>query len=211
MESSLTLGSIIALFGSMIVLAFIPSVSVLVVSARSAASGFTHGVFATIGIVAGDIIFIILAIYGLSVLAELMGSRFSLIKYLGGAYLIWLGIKLWRSGPNTGEVDNNIEPSLLSSFLTGLFITLGDQKAILFYSGFFPAFLDLSSVSLADTGIIIVIATLAVGGAKLVYAYMADRASLLLSNSSATKIINIVAGTVMVGVGVLLVVKTFYI
>ena len=207
----MTLGSIIALFGSMIVLAFIPSVSVLVVSARSAASGFTHGVFATIGIVAGDIIFIILAIYGLSVLAELMGSRFSLIKYLGGAYLIWLGIKLWRSGPNTGEVDNNIEPSLLSSFLTGLFITLGDQKAILFYSGFFPAFLDLSSVSLADTGIIIVIATLAVGGAKLVYAYMADRASLLLSNSSATKIINIVAGTVMVGVGVLLVVKTFYI
>lgn len=209
MESSLTPGSIAALFGSMIVLAFIPSVSVLVVSARSAAGGFTHGVFTTIGIVVGDIIFILLAIYGLSVVAELMGSRFSLVKYLGGAYLIWLGIKLWISKPGTGEVENNIEPSLLSSFLTGLFITLGDQKAILFYLGFFPAFLDLSSVSLADTSIIILIATLAVGGAKLVYAYMADRASLFLSSSSATKIINIVAGTVMVGVGVLLAVKTF--
>jgi threonine/homoserine/homoserine lactone efflux protein len=194
----------------MIVLAFIPSVSVLLVSARSAASGFTHGVFATIGIVVGDIIFIILAIYGLSVLAELMGSRFSLIKYLGGAYLIWLGIKLWRSSPGTEEVEKNIEPSLLSSFLAGLFITLGDQKAILFYSGFFPAFLDLSSVTLADIIIIIVIATLAVGGAKLVYAYMADRASLLLSSSHATRIINIIAATVMVGVGVLLAVKTFY-
>ena len=85
MESSLTLGSITALFSSMIVLAFIPSLSALVVSARSTANGFTHGVFTTIGIVAGDIIFIILAIYGLSVLAELMGSRFSLIKYPGGA------------------------------------------------------------------------------------------------------------------------------
>jgi threonine/homoserine/homoserine lactone efflux protein len=209
MESSLTLGSITALFSSMIVLAFIPSLSALVVSARSAANGFTHGVFTTIGIVAGDIIFIILAIYGLSVLAEIMGSRFSLIKYLGGAYLIWLGINLWRSKPGTGEVVNNIEPSLLSSFLTGLFITLGDQKAILFYLGFFPAFLDLSSVSLADTSIIIVIATLAVGSAKLVYACMANRASLLLSSSSATKTINIVAGAVMVGVGVLLAVKTF--
>jgi len=209
MESSLTPGSIAALFGSMIVLAFIPSISVLVVSARSAACGFTHGVFTTIGIVVGDIIFILLAIYGLSVLAELMGSRFSLVKYLGGAYLIWLGIQLWISKPGTGEVENNIEPSLLSSFLAGLFITLGDQKAILFYLGFFPAFLDLSSVSLADTSIIILIATLAVGGAKLVYAYMADRASLLLSSSTATKIINIVAGTVMVGVGVLLAVKTF--
>jgi threonine/homoserine/homoserine lactone efflux protein len=210
MDSSLTLGSIAALFGSMIVLAFIPSVSVLVVSARSAASGFIHGVFATIGIVVGDIIFIILAIYGLSVLAELTGSRFSLIKYLGGAYLIWLGIQLWRSKPDTGEVANNIEPSLLSSFLAGLFITLGDQKAILFYLGFFPAFLDLSSVTLADTGIIILIATLSVGGAKLVYAYMADRASLLLLSSRATRIINSVAATVMTGVGVLLVVKTFY-
>ena len=97
----------------------------------------------------------------------------------------------------------------LSSFLAGLFITLGDQKAILFYLGFFPAFFDLSSVSLADTSIIIVIATLAVGGAKLVYACMANRASLLLSGSSATKTINIVAGAVMVGVGVLSAVKTF--
>ena len=137
MESSLTPGSIAALFGSMAVLAFIPGISVLVVSARSAANGFTHGVFVTIGIVTGDIIFIILAIYGLSVLAEFMGSHFSLIKYLGSAYLIWLGINLWKFKPGTGEVENNIEPSILSSFLTGLFITLGDQKAILFYLGFF--------------------------------------------------------------------------
>jgi threonine/homoserine/homoserine lactone efflux protein len=89
-----------------------------------------------------------------------------------------------------------------------LFITLGDQKAILFYLGLFPAFLDLSTVSLADTSIIILITMLAVGGAKLVYAYMADRASLLLASTGATKIINFAAGTVMVGVGVLLVVKT---
>ena len=77
------------------------------------------------------------------------------------------------------------------------------------YLGFLPAFLDLSSVTLADTGIIIVIATLAVGGAKLVYACMAVRASRLLSSPSATRIINMVAGTVMVGVGVVLAVKTF--
>mgnify|MGYP001823379767 CR=1 FL=1 len=77
------------------------------------------------------------------------------------------------------------------------------------YLGFFPACLDLSSVTLADTGIIIVIATLAVGGAKLVYACMAVRASRPLSSPGATRIINMVAGTVMVGVGVVLAVKTF--
>jgi threonine/homoserine/homoserine lactone efflux protein len=208
MESSLTPGSIAALFGSMVVLALIPSISVMAVSARSATCGFTHGVFTTIGIVTGDIIFIILAIYGLSVVAELMGSHFSLVKYLGGAYLMWLGIKLWISGSRTAELENNIKPSLLSSFLAGLLITLGDQKAMLFYLGFFPAFLDMSSVTLADTSIIILITALAVGGAKLVYAYMAYRASLLLSNSRATKIINLAAGTVMVSIGTILVVNT---
>lgn len=208
MESSLTFGSLTALFGAMTVLAFIPSVSVLVVSARSAACGFIHGVFTTLGIVVGDIVFIILAIYGLSVLAELMGSRFSLVKYLGGAYLIWLGITLWSSKSDTEKIKNNIEPSLLSSFLAGLLITLGDQKAILFYLGFFPAFIDLSSVTLADTSIIILIATLAVGGAKLVYAFLADRANLLLASSGATRIINIVAGTVIIGVGVFLVLNS---
>ncbi len=208
MESSLTAGSTAALFGAMAVLAFIPSVSVLVVSARSAACGFTHGVFTTLGIVVGDLVFIILAIYGLSMLAELMGSRFTLVKYLGGAYLIWLGIALWRSKSNSDGINANIKPSLLSSFLSGLLITLGDQKAILFYLGFFPAFLDLSTVSFVDTCIIMLIATVAIGGVKLGYAFMADRASSLLTKSSATKIINMAAGTVMVGVGALLVIKT---
>ena len=207
MHSSLTFSSIVALFGVMAVLAFIPSISVLAVSTRSAASGFTHGVFTAIGVVVGDIVFIILAIYGLSVLAELMGSRFVLVKYLGGAYLIWLGIALWRSKSKAEGVEGNTESSLLSSFLTGLLITLGDQKAILFYLGFFPAFVDLSRISYFDTSIIIVIATVAVGGAKLVYAYMADRASLFFKSSRANKGINIAAGSVMIGVGVFLIAR----
>jgi hypothetical protein len=66
----------------------------------------------------------------------------------------------------------------------------------------------MSSVTLADTSIIILITALAVGGAKLVYAYMAYRASLLLSNSRVTKIINLAAGTVMVSIGTILVVNT---
>ncbi|GMR20933.1 MAG: LysE family translocator [Gammaproteobacteria bacterium] len=207
MQSSLTFSSIAALFGVMVVGALIPGVSVLAVSARSAASGFIHGVFTTIGIVAGDIIFILLAIFGLSVLAETMGGLFVLVKYLGAAYLIWLGVALWRSNSKVVEAERVIESSLLSSFLTGLFITLGDQKAILFYFGFFPAFLDLSTISYFDTGIIIVMATVAIVGVKLGYAFMAVRANLFFKNSNAMKRINIVAGTVMISVGIYLVAR----
>ena len=84
----MTFGSSVTLFGAMVVLALVPGVSVLAVTTRSAASGFIHGVFTTAGIVVGDIFFIILAIFGLSVLAGAMGSLFVLVNYLGGAYLI---------------------------------------------------------------------------------------------------------------------------
>jgi threonine/homoserine/homoserine lactone efflux protein len=202
----MSLSNIVALFSAMVVLAAIPSVSVLAVSTRSATSGFIHGVFTTIGIVLGDIIFIIIAIWGLSFLAETMGNLFVIIKYLGGVYLIFLGVKFFRSKSKDLDTGKVIETSLLSSFLTGFFITLGDQKATLFYLGFLPAFVDLSQVSVFDTGIIIAIATVAVGGVKLGYAFMANKARLLIS-SQITKGLNIVAGCVLIAVGVFLIIK----
>jgi threonine/homoserine/homoserine lactone efflux protein len=207
MESNLTLTNIAALAGIMILGALVPSVSVLAVSSRSAALGFAHGALTSAGIVAGDIVFILIAIFGLSVLADLTGSHFALIKYFGAAYLIWLGIMLWRSKPKTDGVEESSKTSMPSSFLLGLLITLADQKAILFYLGFFPGFIDLSTLSLADTGIILVIAAVAVGGPKLLYAFMAGKAGLIFRNSKATRAINIAAGSVLVGVGVFLVAK----
>jgi threonine/homoserine/homoserine lactone efflux protein len=207
MESSLTLTNIAALAGIMLLGALVPGVSVLAVSARSAAFGFAHGVLTSVGIVVGDIVFILIAMYGLSVLADLMGSHFALIKYLGGAYLIWLGIVLWRSKQKAHGGEKSSKTTMRSSFMTGLLITLADQKAILFYLGFFPAFMDLSRLSPADTGIILLIAIVAVGGPKIFYAFMAERATLIFRNSKATRAINIAAGGVMVGVGVILVAK----
>jgi threonine/homoserine/homoserine lactone efflux protein len=206
MQSSMTLSSIVALFSAMVILASIPSVSVLTVSTRSATSGFIHGVFTTMGIVLGDIVFIVISIWGLSLLAETMGGLFGFIKYIGGAYLIFLGIGLLRSKSNNLQTEEIVKSSLLSSFLTGLLITLGDQKATLFYLGFFPAFLDISQITYLDTGIIIAIAIVAVGGVKLCYAFMADKARLLF-NSHIRKKINTVAACVMIAVGVFLLTK----
>ena len=203
----MTFGSSVTLFGAMVILALVPGVSVLAVTTRSAASGFVHGAFTTVGIVVGDVFFIILAIFGLSVLAGATGSLFVLVNYLGGAYLIWLGIVLWWSKPKTVEEGGVTESSLLSSFLAGLFITLGDQKAILFYLVFFPAFVDLSTLSYLDASIIIVIAIVAVGGAKLAYAFMADRARLFFKRPVAIKRINMAAGSIMIAVGVFLLAK----
>lgn len=203
MQTSLTFNSTITLFSIMLVGALAPSVSVLTVSTRSAASGFIHGIFTTLGIALGDVIFILIAIFGLSFLAETMGDLFVLMKYLGGCYLIWLGITLWRSKSKPIETEKIADTSLFSSLLAGLFITLGDQKAILFYLGMFPALIDLSALSYVDTAIIILIAIIAIS-TKLGYAFMADKTRLLLQHTILIRRINIFAGTVMVGAGIYL-------
>lgn len=206
-ELSLSPATIMALLGTLLVLALIPSVSVLAVSARAAAFGFTHGMFTAIGIVVADIIFILIAVYGLALVSELMGAEFRWIQYIGGIYLLWLGLSLWRTQPGARSADQVKNSSLGSSFLTGFLITLGDQKAILFYLGFFPAFIDLDQMTTADTLIVILIAVIGVGGAKLVYAYLADRASLLFNDSRAVRGINMLAGGIIMLVGVALLLK----
>lgn len=185
----------------MTLLALVPSVSVLAVSARAASFGFRHGVYVTLGIIAGDTVFIVLAIFGLHLLVEAMGDAFVFIKYLGGVYLIWLGIRLWRSGAGATTEQVQADTSVTSSFMTGLLITLGDQKAILFYLGFFPAFMDLRALTVLDALIVIAIAAVAVGGVKLAYAYAASRAGALIG-AKVGRTLNIVAACMMIAVGV---------
>jgi threonine/homoserine/homoserine lactone efflux protein len=204
----MTFTSIFALFGAMFALAIIPDTSAIAVVARSIGSGFTHGLATTVGIIIGDLVFIIFAVLGLWFLAETMGNLFVLVKYLGSTYLIGLGISLWISKSKAVEVEGIKENSWVANILCGLFITLGDPKAILFYISFLPAFVDLSTISIFDTGIIMVTAILVVGWAKLTYAYMADKARLLFISSKVQKRMNITAGSVMICTGIFLVVKT---
>ncbi len=208
MESSLSPSAIAALFGAMVILALVPSVSVVTVSTRSAAYGFIHGVFVTVGIAVVDILFILIAILGLSVLAESMGSLFLIVKYLGGGYLIWLGFMLWRSKLDDVHIDGSKKSSLLSSFLAGFFITLGDQKAILFYFGFFPVFFDLAILSSLDVSMIIAVMLIALVSAKLGYAYLADKTRFLFRNDRLRKRMNIAAGSILMSAGIFLVATT---
>jgi threonine/homoserine/homoserine lactone efflux protein len=179
---------------------------VLLVISRSAASGFIHGVLAALGIVAGDIIFILIAILGLSLLAETMGDLFVLVKYLGGAYLVWMGISLLRAKQGELKAGKNGSAAMSSSFFSGLFFTLADQKAILFYLGFFPAFINLSSLTLADTVVILSITLFAVGSVKVAYAFMADSATSLFTDR-VKRGLNIASGGLMLAIGLFVVVN----
>lgn len=204
----MTPAMIAAMFSVMLVLALVPGVSALTVSARTVAHGFIHGACTTAGIVAGDIVFILIAIYGLSLLAVALGDLFMVVKLLGGVYLAWLAFSLWKTRTVTDATSSRTGTSLFSSFMAGLLITLADQKAILFYLGLFPAFIDLSTTGFRETLTIIVTASLAVGSAKLAYAWLANRARLFAHGSSAFRGLNITAAIALAITGAYLAISS---
>lgn len=207
MQSSLTFGGWSILFVSMVVLAAMPSVSVLTVTARAAASGFRHGAAAAAGVVAGDLVFIAVAIVGLALLAEALGGLFAVIRLAGAAYLVWLGVGLLVEETGEPRARAVSQDSLLSSFTAGLLVTLGDQKAVLFYLGFLPAFIDLSGPAPFDIAIVLLTTLVAVGGIKLVYARFAGRAH-AIGSARLTRTINALAGCTMIAVAAFIVVQT---
>lgn len=206
----MTAGTIVTLFSALVILAALPSTSVIAVVSRSITCGFRHGVSTAAGIVVGDICFIAIAILGLSFIANAMGDLFLWVKISAGIYLVWFGLGLWRARSQSVQLENIQQASMISSFLCGLFITLGDQKAILFYMGFFPAFINLNEVSSSDIGVIITITIVAVGGVKVAYAFASNHASALFKNTSMKTLLNRFAGSAMLLTGCYLVISSIY-
>ena len=191
----------------MLLLAITPGPGVFATVARALASGFRHAAVVVLGIVTGDLIFLLFAIYGLTVIAENLHGLFLLIKYIGASYLVYLGIKLWREKPEKVQIQAVRELSWRANFLTGLFITLGNPKVILFYLGFLPTFVDLKNLSGIDVIAVASVVTLVLGSTMLVYGYTASRARVLLQSTRAQRVMHRSAGSAMIATGTALAVK----
>lgn len=199
--------SILGLAGAMFLLAITPGPGVFATISKALSSGFRYAVPVVVGIVVGDLIFLLFAIYGLSMLAETFNELFTIIKYMGAVYLVWLGFKLWRSPPPNTEINVSKAQSNKINFLGGLSITLGNPKVILFYLGFLPTFVDLNTLSNSDVAIVALVVSVVLGSVMLFYAFTAARARLLFKSEKAQNKMNKTAASIMVGTGAILLSK----
>ena len=200
---------IVTLFGIMIALAALPSASVALVITRSATLGVANGVAATAGIILGDLVFILLAIFGLSIVAETMGSLFMVIKYLGATYLLWLGYTLITSKSTTTiTVDKSVKKqNLVTSFIAGFILTLGDVKAIIFYASLLPLFINLSALQTSDVLILISVMVVSLGSVKILYACSAVKVVAFAKDKKFGNAAKKTAGGFLLGAGGYLIVK----
>ncbi|WP_193179792.1 LysE family translocator [Nisaea sediminum] len=203
----MTLFGAFTLFLVLAAMAALPSSSVALVVARSAMSGVRHGLAVALGIVAGDLVFIALAVLGMAALAAELGTLFAVIRYAAAAYLVWFGFSLIRSqlrpasGDGAAPRPRGARGGLAGSFLAGLLLTMGDVKAILFYASLLPTFLDLTTLSGTDIALLSAIAVVSVGGVKVVYVFAAERLAGRASGFAYLRQVKMLAGGAFVAIG----------
>jgi len=203
---SMSLETLLAFTLAMLLLAASPGPGFLMVVARALTGGFAAGLAAIAGLVLGDILFLVLAIGGLSALAAVMGEFFLAVKILGAAYLIWLGVKTWRSRPSLPQMDAPETPKTplphYRSAALGFFITLGNPKVILFYGALLPTFIDVAALTLPDIVALCAVVTLVLFAVLGAYAFLAARAGRLLKSERALRWLNRATGGLLIGAGV---------
>lgn len=204
----MTFQSALAFGMAMLILAATPGPGVLTSVAHSLSKGFRSSIFVIAGIVLGDLLFLMLAVFGLSAVAHTLGELFFIVKIIGGGYLIWLGFRLLRKGPlimsSRDLLPNNGHGR---HFLTGLLVTLSNPKVILFYAGFLPTFLDLAHLNLLDVAALSGIVACVLGCVLGLYAFSAAKARRLVSSRRATRNINRATGAMLMGAGAVLVTR----
>jgi threonine/homoserine/homoserine lactone efflux protein len=185
----------------MFVLSIVPGPSVFLVIVRSMTSNLSQGLITIGGIVFANIIFILLVVYGVGALVASMDGLYAIIKFAGSAYLFWLGIKLLRVKVKKTEIEQVEESSWNDNFIAGFIVTISAPRAILFYVSLLPNVIDLTKARVPDVLLLMLIATVAVGGAKLPYALLAYRSSLFLQEEKPKRVMNLFAGVVMILIG----------
>ena len=126
------------------VLLVIPGPAVLYVVSRSVGHGRAAGLVSVLGIVVGTLLHVVAATLGLSALLASSALAFQFVKYLGAAYLIYLGIRtLRRDDSNLLEAASG-DNRLRSIFGQGVVVNLLNPKTALFFLAFLPQFVDPS-------------------------------------------------------------------
>jgi len=199
----MTIISLIGLFIALFIFAVSPGPGVFATVSRSMASGFRPAVMVVTGIILGDIIYLIFAIFGLTFVAHAMGEFFLFVRVCGGVYLVWLGLRIWRSKTGTHQLAQiGKKQSKTENVISGLFVSLSNPKVILFYCGFLPAFIDISALTLYDIFLVVGLVIIVLAIVLTAYAYFASKTREVFLNTRAMKRVNKIAGGLMIASGV---------
>lgn len=180
-----------------------PGPGVFAILARSMVFGARSCFMLALGMTISDIIYLVMACLGLAVIAEHWSGVFTLIRWVGAAYLIYLGYKLFTARVEVNAEDAAIERGRtgVMAFVQGFLISASNPKVILFYIAFLPTFMDLSVLGNQDIALAAVLTLFALMLGLMLIAGFASWSRQLLKTPSAAVRLNQGAGTIMMAAG----------
>lgn len=184
-------------------LLLIPGPTVLLVLSYALSKGRSVAVASAGGVALGDFIAMSASLAGLGALVLASATLFTVLKWVGAAYLVWLGLKLIRSAPSKGLAVPMAEVSARGVFGHAAAVTALNPKSIAFFIAFVPQFIRPDAPLLPQFAILIAtFCTLAAVNA-LAYAVLADRMRRVIDRPSVITWLTRAGGATLVGMGVL--------
>ncbi|MBI5716782.1 MAG: LysE family transporter [Burkholderiales bacterium] len=184
-----------------------PGPNGLLALTHGAVYGWRKATYTVAGGVSGFVVVIALSMFGIGALLQASLTWLTLMKWIGGAYLVWLGIQVWRSPPVGVELGGPAnERSGRSMFWQGALSALTNPKVLLFFAAFLPHFIDPARslvtqfIAMAGTFALFEFAT------ELVIVAMAQRVNAWLARAG--KRFNQVCGGLFMAIGAALPLRT---
>lgn len=188
------------------ILLAIPGPTILLVISYALGHGRKVASATVAGVALGDFTAMTASMLGLGALLATSAAIFTVLKWVGAAYLIWLGIKLWRAPIAFGDADGTMSVPVerpMRIFLHTYIVTALNPKSIVFFVAFLPQFLDLSrplfNQMLIFETTFLVLATLN----ATTYALMASAARKTIRKPKIQAIVNRTGGSLLIGAGLL--------
>jgi threonine/homoserine/homoserine lactone efflux protein len=191
--------ALFAYAAALFIAAAIPGPGITAIVARALGSNFRETFFMGLGLVLGDMTYLTAVILGLAFVAQTFTEVFVVIKIAGALYLGYIAYKLWTAGLLPQDIAAKKSSSIGMSFLSGLLVTLGNPKTMLFYVALVPTLIDIDNVGLREYGILLVTTFAVLLVVLIPYMMLASRARILLKQPRALQALNRVAASILAG------------
>ncbi|MCL6709178.1 LysE family translocator [Pseudomonas sp. R2.Fl] len=186
------------------ILVAIPGPTILLVVSYALGHGRRTAAATVTGVVLGDFVAMTASILGLGALLAASSDAYAILRLIGGAYLVYLGIRLWRAPVVDGPLadnDNLPEEKPLRILLHSFTVTALNPKTLVFFVAFLPQFIDPAKPFLQQM-LILEATFLTIGGLNaIVYALVADKARGFIRRRSVRKAVNRTGGTLLIAAG----------
>lgn len=185
-----------------IVLLVIPGPTILLVVSYALGQGWRTAMPMAAGVALGDFTAMTLSMLGVGALLATSAVVFTAVKWIGAAYLIWLGVKLFRSGTSLRAETREAEVSPLKMLGHAWLVTSLNPKSITFFVAFLPQFLNIHGDFWMQMLIFEATFLVLSFSNAFLYAFAAHRARSLFKNPRVLQMFNRTGGTLLIGAGV---------